>query len=181
MRASRALWVVPLVALVLAGCVPVASAPEIEPSPTPLILATPGPRPPYILDVSPEESSVIPLPLYEYSLENVIVGLRSVESGFESTVCVSFDAFPLLQDGDYLVENEDVLERVGVIVDEQAREQYQGCLDGLLLTYKGNPDNPDAVSGGPYSCCWHAPLELGVHQVVFRFRQTSGDIEQYAW
>ncbi len=29
--------------------------------------------------------------------------------------------------------------------------------------------------------CWKAPLKIGVHEVLFAFKQTSGDIQEYTW
>jgi hypothetical protein len=29
--------------------------------------------------------------------------------------------------------------------------------------------------------CWNTPLHPGPHRVTFKFRQTSGDIQEYTW
>jgi hypothetical protein len=161
--------------LILAGCTALSPAPTS----TPIVLSTAQPRPDFINEVGPEESSVLSLEVYEAEYSHV-VGMRNLETGYASTVCLSPDLDYLVQKGDDFADAESVLARIELRVDGEERE-VADWLDRLLDIEMLQDGEVYARFGGPYVFCWHAPVGVGVHLVSFQFRQTSGDIKEYSW
>ena len=150
---------------------------------TPVSLAASRARPTYILDVSPTESLMMPLSLYEADGKNYrtektdsYIGVRRAEVGYNSSICVELDLTDLVEPGDDFREVSSITERITVIVD------------GLILTeiidWSYLPDfwgRGTARWGGPYTYCWSSPLDVGIHEVLFQFRQTTGHVRSYRW
>jgi hypothetical protein len=173
--ASRRVVSTVLGLLILAGCTVLSPTPTS----TPIVLPTAPPRPDFISEVGPEESSVLSLETYEAEYSHV-VGMRNLETGFASTVCLSPDLGYLVQKGDDFIDTESVLQRIELRVDGEERE-IADWLDRLLDVEKLQDGEVYARFGGPYIFCWHAPVGTGTHLVSFQFRQTSGDIKEYTW
>jgi len=161
--------------LILAGCTVLSPAPTS----TPIVLPTAQPRPDFISKVGPEESSILSLETYETEYVHAI-GMRNLETGYASTVCVEPDLGYLVQKGDDFADMESVLGCIELRVDGEEREVADG-LDRLLDIEVLQDGEVYARFGGPYVFCWHAPVGVGVHLVSFQFRQTSGDIKEYTW
>jgi hypothetical protein len=172
---SRELGVLVLLFITLGGCTTLSPVPTS----TPILLPTAQPRPDFIRGVGPEESSVVSLKTYEAEYSQV-VGMRDLETGYASTVCVRPDISHLVQKGDYFADTESVLERVELRVDDVQREVAVSS-NGLLDIEVLRDGEVYARFGGPYAFCWHAPVGVGTHVVSFQFRQTSGDIKEYSW
>jgi hypothetical protein len=82
-------------------------------------LPTPGPRSGFIKDVSPPESSTIPLSVYRANIDEHMMheGVRFENVGFADSVCVALDMGPVLEDGDRLTDWQDVLNRMSIEID----------------------------------------------------------------
>lgn len=159
----------------LACCTP-------QPAAIPLPLPTPKPRPDFIAWVTPEESSLVPQSVYDFEDEEIHqFGRPDPKLGYASTVCVSPNLGSLVEKGDVFENSDDVFERIELEVDGKRRKPARS-LDGLVLTKQLDDDgNVVAEWGGPYSLCWLAPVNEGIHDVTFRFRQTSDTIREYMW
>ena len=144
------------------------------------------PRPNYIQVVGPEEYTVVPIALYNYFPVGVvghgIDSSGSLEQGFQSSICVRPLLEPLVQKGDDFDEQE-IWDRMELLADGEVMNAYlQVFSRGLPAIPK--PESPLGsdtrwIEGGDY--CWYAPLGIGHHEVIFRFRQTSGDVQEYIW
>lgn len=148
-------------------------------------------RPDYILSVSPEEYSVIPLGVYNHILgiENdykVIIDAshRPSEQGFQSTICFTLSLEPLIQKGDLLngifLEEGHIFERITFLLDGKPAKLANEFIDRAMI--RMNPEEesqPGWLEGTGY--CWEAPLNVGQHEAIFRFRQTSRDVQEYIW
>lgn len=179
--------------------VPDTSGPTATP-PFPLMPhSTLLPRPDFIKAVSPSENRVIPIDIYSYLPDGVVFfGLRSHDKGmiahelfYASSICVEPVATLLVQEGDSFVDYVDYI--AGVVRDGLIEQRMELLVDGKGMDYlwsdRGFPiDLPTREPEGPRtsfiewaSYCWHAPLGVGVHEVTFRFHQTSGDVKEYTW
>lgn len=151
---------------------------------TPVSLMTPRARPAYILDVSPTESLMIPLSLYEADRKEqhveetgtYIVGVRRAEIGYNSSICVELDLTNLVAPGDDFRETSLITERITVIVNGLALMEIIDRSYLPVFYMRGT-----ARWGGPYTYCWSAPLDVGIHEVLFQFRQTTGHVRSYRW
>ena len=161
--------------LILAGCTVLSPVPTS----TPVLLPTAPPRPDFISEVGPVESSVLSLEVCEAEYSQV-EGMHDSETGYASSVCVDPDLDYLVQKGDDFADAESVLERIELRVDGEERE-VADWLDMLLDIEMLQDGEVYARFGGPYVFCWHAPAGAGTHMVSFQFRQTSGDIKEYTW
>ena len=144
-------------------------------------LPTLQPRPEFIIRVSPEESSRVPWWVYKGEFVKVI-GFHQAKDGFASMVCVEPHLEALVQDGDHFISNT-VDERMELIVDGIPRSSTTGLVRGSRAYKLKDLESREVLSSCPsfYSLCWSAPVGRGIHQVTFRFRQTSGDVQEYAW
>jgi hypothetical protein len=98
------------------------------------------------------------------------------------SVCIDIDAWWLLEPGDDFTNEETLLERVQLSVDDQIllRPDEIGNLLGLdwLLDDQGNEV---AVAGGPFVYCWESDLDVGTHIVHLKVHKTSGQMLEYKW
>ena len=146
-------------------------------------LPTIQPRPEFIVDISPPESSTIPWEYFRYEHPEIrLYGFIDLESGFSmgygSRICVNIDLGEVVQSGDDLnissAQARMQLRLVGTdIVPEQA-----GGLSGLLENYS---TLKDATWESFTIYCWQVPLGAGTHTLNLQFRQTSGSILEYTW
>lgn len=169
----------------------------LSPDPTsksmsPESLPTPKPRPGFIRDISPPESSIVSLNLYRANLDEgtAYEGVRSIDCGYNTSVCVVVDVGPLLQEGDRLTEWKNILDRISISVDGNhlTETTYVNWLDyavytrdidggsGYIVTHTTN-----ALGAAWTVFCWHADVGVGNHEVVFEFRQTFGEIQDHNW
>ncbi len=185
----------------------VTASPTRTPVPTPIIMPSPAPLPEFLREVRPLPSSIISYE--EYSTVITDTGLYigppapAIEiTGLRSSICFDLDVEALVEPGDLLFFEEEVLPRTEVIVD------------GRLLTERAETDYLASYEPGPdcrcfYDCeefkgydwyfdkivpenvgCWFYPgfwacypvgLEAGIHNVLFKFNKTSGEVEEYSW
>lgn len=188
------------------------TAPEVEPilverEPTPIPalvkmdMPVVEPRPEFINALRPPEYYRIPLSLYNYHPEGLVMhkvrdydpaNLSSIEHGFQSSICLDLFARLLAQEGDILtggtaiidgveVEREEMEDRMELLVDKnlvetEASTQY----DILSFLPTREPESPRTYFVSA-DYCWEVPLPVGKHEVTFRFHQTSGDMKTYTW
>lgn len=183
--------------LMIIGCSNSGASITLSPDPTaksiPLApLPTPKPRPSFIHGISPPESSAVPLTLYQANLNEdaVYEGVRFEEYGYNDSICVVVDMGPLLQEGDRLTKWDDILDRISISVDDNPLTEttYVNWLDyavytkdidggsGYIVTHTTN-----ALGAAWTVFCWYADVGIGNHEVVFKFRQTSGEIQEHSW
>ncbi len=147
----------------------------------PEVLPTARPRPDYIADVSPPESSITLLTAYQHNLDPTMIfeGVRFEDRGYNSSICVVVDVGPLLEEGDRLDHTGQVLGRISIFVNEI---ELTEVLTVNWLDISSNNVSVDHASGSGWSVfCWRADVEEGIHQVTFQFQKTSGEIEEDGW
>ncbi|MCL4872314.1 MAG: hypothetical protein KJ063_25415 [Anaerolineae bacterium] len=165
----------------------------IEADVTPTATATPPfpfmakpmstPRADFIEAVSPPENRVIPHDVYT---RQPAVGEVGFGFGLNAElICVQPVAILLVQEGDIFVDDwqdgEKLWGRMELWVNGQAAK-YMGNARGFPYSLPTRePEGPRTDFFEWVSYCWEAPLGIGVHEVTFRFRQTSGDVKEYTW
>lgn len=149
-------------------------------------------RPPFIQNVSPPESGILPLSLYradktqEYLEETGIYAdgeFGSPEAGYKSNICVNLDVAPVVQIGDDFSHPDLVIERIvmevnGLRLLDLTENSYEPTLTTVI------DESKQVVTtkySGPFIFCWRAKLDVGTHNVTFRFRQNSGVMREYFW
>lgn len=176
----------------LVACLPATPSPRGLPAPQPTWTPYPTiqPRPDFIQEVSPPESVAIPLQIYAYDNpgEDQLGYARDVQEayryGYDSDICVLFFVADLLEEGDNLTSEELLLERITLLINGSntpATLSDRALISRALFIMVGETGNPTSTGVGPEPFCWKAELGVGVHQIVFQFRQTSGIVQQYAW
>jgi hypothetical protein len=152
------------------------------PIPTPgiMAMATIEPRPEFIREISPSEYTVISYDYYHYKIPNAVGPSISLPEGFYSAICVDFFLQPLIQKDDELDTISKVLERIDLFVNDRKVTIIDRAYR-LLLAFSENDEweNTTWVESDAY--CWEAPLHPGIHEVIFQFQQTSGDVQTYTW
>jgi hypothetical protein len=144
------------------------------------------PRPEFIQLVGPVEYSIVESDFYHFERPGDGISITwAMNGGFESAICVKPLLRPLIEKGDYLLDISDMWERMTLLVDGEPKEPYGSSGFGAP-TLLGAPNllseeeqETQWLTGTDY--CWRAPLETGVHDVVFQIRQTSGDVHEYQW
>lgn len=174
-------------------------SPTLVPSPVPTLVkmdrAIVEPRPDFISALRPPEYYIVPLSLYNYHAEGVVVTTvpeyepmnpRTYAYGFQTSICIEPKMELLIQEGDKLTDfegDERPEERMELFVDGKLVEPGPGgSLSGLLyVPPTREPESPrtEAIVAAGY--CWKVPLSVGKHEVTYRFHQTSGDIKAYTW
>jgi hypothetical protein len=160
---------------------PALSPTTVGPTPPRTLSPAVQSRPEFVIGVSPEEGSAIPVKIYEHVGAEQPVGLHSRESGYATTVCVDFSLSPLVQRGDNLVDTISIQERVELVIDGWTAGDVTSGIVWGPEGEAGPRDNPDTFWSERQTYCWHAPLDVGIHQARFRFHQTSGELREYAW
>lgn len=165
-----------------------------RPAAIPTIPPTAMPLPNYLMEVRPAPSSILSLTAYQERKETDAVYEEHpapVELiGYRSSVCVHLDVYPLLDNGDKLVDENEVLGRLLLSVDGE------GLTDRIPTEYfvRYSDDSPTEISrienGEEFSAVFHrwgfwfcfaSELHPGVHQVRFEYQRLSGVVETYSW
>lgn len=143
------------------------------------------PRPLYIQAIGPEEYSVVPLDLFNYipkGQENVGMAVGDPEDGYQSTICLLLSGETLAQEGDDLSQDGIMVERMALLVNNEPMETVNSIQMGIpTVRMSDEVDGIRTIWVEGEDWCWHAPLGPGQHRITFKFRQTSGDIQEYTW
>lgn len=143
------------------------------------------PRPNFIQAVSPEEYTIVPVDLYNYSPSDIKVVKSATgdpKDGYQSTICLRLSGEPLAQEGDDLTKDGEMGKRMGLYVNDVQMKITNSVQAGVpVITMPKDPNEIQTswIEGDDY--CWKAPLRPGEHKVVFTFRQTSGNLLEYIW
>lgn len=140
---------------------------------------TSEPKPEFVRRVSPAESVRIPLNVYQSEVPNNI-GFSDSLGAYNSNICVEIGLVGLLQSGDRFTEIEVVVDRMDMFVDGQRLMEIHSMFGASEYVYEWADGYTKAWSS-PLTFCWRDPLDAGLHEVRFQFRQTSGDIQSYTW
>lgn len=159
---------------------------DVRPTPTlppfPMMDVAPiQPRPDFVQLVGPLEYSIVHSDFYHLTAEGV-GGIRitgTMRNGFQSAICVRPFIRELIQQGDNFSELPILWDRMTLLVDGEQKERYGSSGLGLPVWLSEEDQETQWVEGEDY--CWFTPLQLGIHEVAFQFRQTSGDIQEYKW
>lgn len=141
-------------------------------------IPTSEPRPEIIMRVSPAESASIPLHVYQSEVDDAI-GFTDALEAYNANVCVMLADGKLARQGENFADEDSLLERNSMFVDDQLLEVHS-------VAFIGYPDESDDGQKKfdfvePPTICWRAPLDVGLHEAEFQFRQASGDIQSYTW
>ncbi|MBK9053077.1 MAG: hypothetical protein IPL78_19855 [Chloroflexi bacterium] len=136
------------------------------------------PRPEIIMRVSPAESASIPLNVYQAEVENAI-GFTDSLGVYNANVCVMLADGRLARQGESFTDKDSLLERNSMFVDDQQLEVHSVVFIGFSDESDDGQKKFSFVE--PPIICWRAPLDVGLHEAEFQFRQTSGDIQSYSW
>lgn len=159
--------------------------------PTVPIIPTDYPRPEFVLRVSPEEQQILPLTLFEADLtDEYFVGTGDVSvpswgdmtTGYRKQICIEMELGNLAEVGDDFTQRGSITERVEMDVDGVSLSKIGAGHTSLTATHVYNSKGEVLILGiGSAIACGTAQLNTGVHEVVFRFHRSSGDIEEYIW
>ncbi len=181
------------------------------PSPisTPIVLSEPEPLPLFLPEVRPFPSSIISQQEFHTTViaDNYITGgppPPPVEiTGYNSSVCFHFDVTPLVEAGDFLFWEEQVLPLTELNVDGEVLTTRAET--NYLAVYEPGPDCRcffdcedyeywhNWSSGDPipsnlgcwfwhgFWACYPVELESGIHTASFMFNQSSGIVQEYHW
>ena len=169
----------PIVLLfIISGCLP-ADADNITTA-----LPTIEPRPEFILETSPSESEVISIDMFEAKNDGpgIATDIWDDVNAYDSQICLKVETSILAQEGDDFIQGTTVRERISMAVDGQ--EMKDVSVNSVLLQGIHVVDaNGQYIKMGiePKLICAYADIGSGVHEVLFQFRQTSGDILEYRW
>lgn len=139
------------------------------------------PRPDFVQLVGPLEYSIVDSDFYHLTPEGV-GGIRitgTMRNGFQSAICVRPFMRELVQQGDNFNKLPILWDRMTLLVDGEQKESYGHSGLGLTVWLSEEDQETQWIEGEDY--CWFAPLQSGIHEVAFQFRQTSGDIQEYKW
>lgn len=161
--------------------------PTVLPTPLPTLakmeIPPLQPRPEYIAQVSPEEYSIVPQSIYNGENTDGYPDFRTadapLEFGYQSSICIRLLLSPLVQAGDVFLDNEFIYERMGFWVDSEAMPLAPYVVQKGLPVIDPATNQLGWIDGDDH--CWLANLEVGKHEVLFRFHQTSGTIQEYSW
>lgn len=149
-----------------------------------IILPTAEPRPAFILNVAPLESQILPISMFE--ADRIGPGLAAdiwdEIDGYNSQVCLKIETGLLAQTGDDFIEPSSIKERVAISVDGfRMKETFVNSI--LLQSIHVKDINGQYLMKGvePKLICSPVEIGEGVHDVLFQFRQTSGDVLEYQW
>lgn len=143
-------------------------------------------RPDFIQYLSPEESSYVPIDLFNASdkgsgtinLVSEKFLVRDPRFGYRSQICVGIDVSPpLAQPGDDFsnsVQDRIILQIDGKLVTEI--EMHSAMSAPVKTTQDGK-----TAWLTPQTVCGAMVLTLGIHEVDFQFVQTDGMIQAYSW
>ncbi len=181
----------------------------VTPSVTVVPLPSPEPLPACLREVRPSPSSIISSEQYKtvVSSGKIFEGPPPpavVETGLRSSICFDLDVETLVEPGDLLFWDSDVLARIELRIDDRilvdrSKTEYLAVLeppprckcfyscDGFWdkwnsVKYSYNPpENVGCWFWPGYWYCYSTELGIGEHTATFSFRQTSGNIVSYTW
>lgn len=172
-----------LLVLGLSGCM--SNTATNIPTPLPIIQE----RPNFVLDVVPREGLILTTNIFEaipdpkddiLADEMLLTEFENI-SAYNSLVCLKVDN--IAEIGDDFMESSEIVSRVTMYIDDLEIENiYAGSLS--LQAIRVVDTNGQVLMQGvePKSICGKAhPLGAGVHEVLFQFHQTSGNILEYRW
>ena len=191
------------IAMILVGCISDKQTPQAVESSS--LLPKPDPLPDWLREVRPISSSVITQDQYKIVItpDYVYEGPPPppVEvTGLRSSVCVDIDVETLVEPGDLLFWEEDILKRIQLFVDgkelrERAETEYLAVIEPgpecrCFYDCEEDWERWDWASESPPENmgCWFWPgfwycypveLNLGQHEATSSFEKTSGDIASY--
>jgi hypothetical protein len=148
-------------------------------------LATIQPRPSFVRDIAPPESTSIPLKIYQYVHPEIMTtGLMPLEDaweyGYQSQICADIDLGELVQPADDFGAVTETGERFQLIVDD-VETRTEPSIFGGAVEVTNTSMNPMATWEHFSIFCWLVPLDSGIHEIVLQFQQTSGSIQEYTW
>jgi len=151
-------------------------------TPLPIVIE---PRPDFVLETAPSETQILPISLFEAKASEpggLLADQWEDLDGYDSSVCLKTGTGLLAQIGDDFRDNSTMIPRVTMMVDDV--ETNVIGVNGILLQSinVGDADGNILMWGAaPKLICGYFLLESGVHEVLFQFRQTSGDVLEYRW
>lgn len=143
-----------------------------------ITIPTSASRPESIMRVSPSESETLPLETYLSEVENA-VGFTDSLGAYNANVCVQLSSVELARQGENFADLESFLDRNSMYVDGQKVEVHSQVFIGYTDESGEGGTKFDFVEHP--IICWRAPLNVGLHEAEFQFRQTSGDMQNYTW
>lgn len=173
-----------LLVLGLSSCMP--NTASNMPTPLPIIQE----RPNFVLDVAPREGLILTTSMFEaipyrkgeIAIDEMLLTEFENISAYKSLVCLKVDN--IAEIGDDFTEPSEIVSRVAMYIDDLEIENiYAGSLSFEAIRVVDVNNGQVLMQGvGPKSICGKAhPLSAGVHEVLFQFRQTSGNILEYRW
>lgn len=143
-----------------------------------VMIPTPAPRPSFITRVIPSESESIPLNIYLAEVENAL-GVTDSLGVYNANVCVQLASSKLAFQGETFADLDAFLARNSLLVNGQQVEVHSR----VFIGYSDESDDArtkfDFVE--PPTICWHAPLDVGLHEAKYQFVSISGEIQSYTW
>ncbi len=163
---------------ILLGCSPTVRSESNVPIPTA------RPRLNFVEDTAPSESQILSKSVYEGWQDEPRGQLEDWEDleGYRSDVCLKVRTGLLAQNGDDFSDDSTFEKRVKLFVDDLESEHLRAFSTSIELINVGDKDGNVLIRGVmPRAICGRYDLKPGVHEVLFQFRQTSGDILEYRW
>ena len=166
--------------------------PDQIPSATPEFapLPTLQPRPDFVSAVTPLESQQLSLALLEADRTEEFLAATGIlvnssgdpDLGYMSQVCLTANLFPLAQIGDDFSDDQNVVNRVTFQVDNLILPEVTGWHTSLEAISLLDENEQVSIQGlGDMIFCGKINLDVGVHTILFQFRQTSGETKEYTW
>lgn len=144
-------------------------------------------RPEFILGVAPRELQILSLTTFTTSLDEPNLEVLDdwddiTLTGYDSLICLKVEMSLLAEVGDDFIEGDIVKERVAMLIDgSEVNELHVTSV--LLQSIHVVDTNGQYLMKGvePKLICGKVSPTIGVHEVLFQFRQTSGSILEYRW
>ena len=131
--------------------------------------------------VSPSESTSIPLNVYQSEVENAI-GFTDSLGVYNANICIGVWPGELAQSGDNFADDNIFLKKISMFVNGQQLIEIHSLVFFNDYVYESESDDGQTKwPVEPPTICWRAPLDVGLHEAEFQFRQTTGDIQSYTW
>ena len=166
--------------------------PDQIPFATPEFAALPTlqPRPDFVLDVTPLESQQLSLALFEADRTEEFLAATGIyvdstgdpDLGYMSQVCLTADLIFLAQTGDDFSDDQNAIKRATFQVDNLILPEVTGGHTNLTAISALDENGQVSIRGlGDMIFCSKVGLDVGIHTVLFQFRQTSGKTKEYTW
>ena len=178
-------WILLTGLLVSISCTPEHTESTVVPTLARMELIPAQPSPSFVDEISPPEYAVVPQNVYDRRLENTQVNaMGTIEDGFRASICIDLNLEPLVQQGDDFSRSDIGSDRVALFANGLPMELSTERLSKSVLIMEDTEKSIEEWTLYPVGIemiCWKAPLKIGVHEVLFAFKQTSGDIQEYTW